>query len=271
MNPDQTIQFGNATGTDNCPGVVISETHILNLNNCNVGTITRTFTATDASGNTATCTQLVTINNPNPFTEADITWPATPLTVNICNSTNPSNTGMPTFDPASLQCANPVATFSDVVQTFVDNDPNTLCKIITRTWTVTDNCQVNGTFTFQQIINVVDMVAPVFTNINNMTKLANENCVAAFTLIASATDCAGVTITNDSPYGATSGANASGNYPVGVTTVIFTATDGCGNIATMDVIITVTDPDPTEFQCEKVIIIMPEEGEITVNARRLYE
>jgi hypothetical protein len=99
-----------------------------------------------------------------------------------------------------------------------------------------------------------------------MTKVANSNCVAFFTLIASATDCAGVSITNNSPYGQTTGANASGNYPIGVTVVIFTATDGCGNISTMDVVITVTDPNPTTFQCEKTLIFLPPETEIAVPA-----
>jgi hypothetical protein len=213
----------------------------------------RTFTATDLSGNTATCIQTVTVTNPNPLDEGDIDWPPTPVSVDICNSTDPEDipNGEPVIDPIALLCANPVITFSDQVQTIIDNNPNTPCKIITRTWTVVDNCQPNGTFVFVQTINVQDAVPPLFTNINDMTKVANSNCVAFFTLIASATDCAGVSITNNSPYGQTTGANASGNYPIGVTVVIFTATDGCGNISTMDVVITVTDPNPTTFQCEK--------------------
>jgi hypothetical protein len=267
-DPNNTDQFGDATATDNCPPVTIIDNAVFNLNDCNVGTITRTFTAFDNSGNTATCVQTVTIINPNPFDEDDITWPASPITVNICNSTDPDEipNGEPTFDVDALQCANPLATFSDVVQMIIDDDPNTPCKIITRTWTVTDNCQPNGTFVFVQTINVVDTANPVFTNINDMTKTANENCVAFFTLIASATDCAGVTITNNSPYGATTGANASGNYPIGQTVVIFTATDGCGRTSTMDVVITVIDPDPTDFLCEKVIVILPPETEIELHA-----
>lgn len=267
-NPDNTGQFGDATAIDNCPGVTINETHVINLNDCNVGTIVRTFVATDASGNASTCVQTVTVTNTNPLDLGDITWPASPVSVNICNSTAPGNipNGVPVINPAALQCANPVVTFSDVVQTFVDNNPATPCKVITRTWTITDNCQANGIFMFVQIINVQDMVPPAFTNINDMTKVANANCVAAFTIIASATDCAGVSITNNSPYGANTGANASGNYPIGVTTVIFTATDGCGNISTMDVVITVTDPNPTVIQCEKAVVFLPQETEITLPA-----
>ncbi len=267
-DPDQTAQFGTATFTDNCPGGFVSETHIINLNNCNVGTILRTFTATDASGNTATCTQLVTVTNPNPLTESEITWPPSPISVDICSSTDPNAipNGVPVIDPAALLCSDPTITYVDQVQMNVDNDPNTPCKIITRTWTIVDACQPNGTFTFVQTINVQDMVAPVFTQINDMTKVANMNCVANFTLIANATDCAGVSITNNSQYGATTGANASGDYPIGQTIVIFTATDGCGNMSTMDVVITVTDPNPTTFLCEKIIFNLTSELEITILA-----
>jgi hypothetical protein len=250
--------------------VTITETHVINLNDCNVGTILRTFTATDASGNTATCTQLVTVSNPDPFDESDITWPPSPVSVDICNSTDPEDipNGEPVIDPNALLCADLDIMFTDVVVINVDNNPNTPCQIITRTWTITDNCQMNATFTFVQTINVQDMVPPLFTNINDMTKVANAmTCTASFTLIASATDCAGVSITNDSPYGVNNGANASGNYPIGVTVVTFTGTDGCGNTSTMDVVITVTDPDPADMMCEKVIFILPPELEITINAK----
>ncbi len=269
-DPNNTGQFGNATATDNCPGVIITETHVLNLNACNLGTITRTFKATDASGNMATCIQIVTIVNPNPLSLSDITWPASPVSVNICNSTEPGNipNGVPVINPAALGCSTPVVTHVDVTQTIIDNNPNTPCKIITRTWTIVDNCQTPpATFTFVQTINVQDMVPPLFTNINDMTKTAGPNCVAFFSLIASATDCAGVSITNNSPYGVNSGSNASGNYPIGTTTVLFTATDGCGNISTMDVKLTVLDANPTTFMCEKQILYLPPETEITVPAR----
>ncbi len=269
VNPNNTSQFGNATATDNCPPANITETHILNLNNCNLGTIVRTFTATDGSGNTATCIQIVTIVNPTPLNLSNITWPPSPVSVNICNSTEPQNipNGIPVISPGALQCSNPVISHVDVTQMIIDNNPNTPCRIITRTWTIVDNCQIpTATFTFVQTINVQDMVPPLFTNINDMTKTANANCVAFFSLIASATDCAGVSITNNSPYGVNSGSNASGNYPIGVTTVLFTATDGCGNISTMDVKLTVIDPNPTTFMCEKMIVYLPQETEITISA-----
>ena len=105
--------------------------------------------------------QIVTVNNPNPMDEDDITWPPSPISVDICNSTLPQNipNGFPVIDPTALLCSDPIISHVDVVQTIVDNNPATPCKIITRTWTVVDNCQVNGTFIFVQTINVQDMVA----------------------------------------------------------------------------------------------------------------
>lgn len=255
---------GTATASDNCPPATITFSNIVNLNDCGVGTIIRTFVATDGSGNSTSCTQTITVNNLTPFDEDAIEWPDAFVEVDICESTHPSNTGVPMFDPESLACANPDSSFVDVIE--MDGDPETPCRVITRTWTVTDDCQPNVEFEFVQTIHVIDEVPPVFSNINDMEKVANDNCVAPFTLIASATDCAGVTITNDSEYGVNNGANASGDYPLGETIVIFTATDGCGNTATMDVVITVTEEVSTMMMCEKALIFLPQELEITLPA-----
>ena len=46
---------GTATGEDNC-SVVITKVDNVNLNECGIGRVTRTWTATDPQGRTATCT-----------------------------------------------------------------------------------------------------------------------------------------------------------------------------------------------------------------------
>ena len=255
---------GTATASDNCPPAIVTFSDIVNLNDCGTGTIIRTFVATDGTGNSTSCTQTITVNNLTPFDEDAIEWPDAFVEVDICESTHPSNTGVPMFDPESLACANPDSSFVDEI--VMDGDPETPCRVITRTWTVTDDCQPNVEFEFVQTINVIDDTPPLFTQINDMEKVANDDCVAPFTLIASATDCAGVTITNDSEYGVNNGANASGDYPLGETIVIFTATDGCGNTSTMDVVITVTEQNSTMMQCEKALIFLPQETEITLPA-----
>ena len=55
--------FGEASFSDNCPGVVGVETApVITIDDCGAGTILRSFTATDAGGLTSgTCQQLITI------------------------------------------------------------------------------------------------------------------------------------------------------------------------------------------------------------------
>ncbi len=70
FNAEDTLQvqalFGNATATDNCPGVVTRElTPLSSLNECGYGVIVRRFQAIDAAGNISvnTCTQLITVTS----------------------------------------------------------------------------------------------------------------------------------------------------------------------------------------------------------------
>ncbi|MBL0102044.1 MAG: hypothetical protein IPP49_20055 [Saprospiraceae bacterium] len=53
----------------------ITSLPIINLNQCNVGQITRTFTATDNSA-TVHGVQLISVVNNNPVSLADISFPA---------------------------------------------------------------------------------------------------------------------------------------------------------------------------------------------------
>jgi hypothetical protein len=123
----------------------------------------------------------------------------------------------------------------------------------------------NGIFTFTQTIILNDNVGPIFTPLNDVTVTADMiTCTRFVSLITSATDCGMATvITNDFNGG---GGNASGQYPIGVTLVIFTSTDACGNVSTMDVQVTVLDGDPPTIMCEKIVRYMTEELEIEVNA-----
>ncbi len=250
-------QFGSPTVSDNCPPVTVTPTVEDNRNNCGQGTIVRTFVASDPSGNTSQCVQTITVQDPNPFDSTNIFWPPAVVMLGQCSSTDPGPGNQPVIDSGS--CSDPVVSFVDLdTVVMVDNDPLTPCIVITRMWVVTDLCQVNAVFTFTQMIIYNDNVGPLFTPLNDITVTADSiTCQAPVTLIASATDCGMATpITNSFNGG---GANASGNYPIGTTTVVFTSTDGCGNISTMDVDVTVIDPHPAIIACEKIIRFLDEE------------
>jgi large repetitive protein len=74
------------------------------------------------------------------------------------------------------------------------------------------------------------------------------SCVANVTLpVATATSVCGTTVITNS-FNA-NGANASGNYPIGTTTVVYTATSATGSSATCSITVTVTDNQGPVITC----------------------
>ena len=56
-----TASFGWPTSYDNCQPTRITTDSLIELNSCRIGKITRNFTATDAGGRTAKCTQIIVV------------------------------------------------------------------------------------------------------------------------------------------------------------------------------------------------------------------
>jgi len=110
--------------------------------------------------------------------------------------------------------------------------------IITRTWTATDDCGNQSSCV--QTITVEDNVAPTFLSVpDDITVLADAGTCSAVVDpgMAEATDncLAGATVTatrDDSML-------LTDPYPVGDTTITWTATDACGNMTMVDQIVTV--------------------------------
>jgi uncharacterized repeat protein (TIGR01451 family) len=188
-------QFGNATASDNCFTVTISQNVNRQQNLCGIGTITRVFVATDASGNTASCTQIITINNPDPLDSIDINWPQSPIQVEECGDISPATLGVPTIKP-NVSCYK-------VRITSIDSN---FCRTrgtceIDRTWTVFDSC-TNNAFTYIQTIQIDDNNAPTIVVQDTFIRYATpDSCNNFVTIIASIADCDSniVVVTNNSP------------------------------------------------------------------------
>ncbi|HRO08393.1 MAG TPA: SdrD B-like domain-containing protein [Saprospiraceae bacterium] len=153
--------YGNAIVTDNClVQLQLDEESIIDVNECNVGLITRTFTATDFSGNSSQCVQLITVFNDDPMTIDDINFPDD-VTITDCDSTDPSSIGFTDIDTGQFKCGN-------IDVSYVDNIPPSLCEgQFERTWTVVDSCQLetgtnNGIWSHVQNITV-QIIPPVIS------------------------------------------------------------------------------------------------------------
>jgi len=254
------ITFGEATASDNC-NVMMEETAVFDINQCNLGTITRTFTATDDGGRQSSCSQIIYIENNDPFfinklnpldPNDDIVWPVD-VTMEGCNSPDdfgPDVTGSPVFleDECDLVGAN----FEDEVFTFNTNNQENACFKILRTWTVIDWCQfTNGqyvTCSYTQVIKINNSEDPEITSDCSpvSTCTYDSDCLSGnISLTATATDdCTAtadlqweyvVDANNDGSFdflpvtGFGGTADASGDYPVGSHRILYTFRDRCGN------------------------------------------
>jgi len=169
------------TVTDNCdPAPVVTFVNDVSDGQTCPETITRTYKAIDACGNSGFCTQIITIDDTIPPV---ITCPADVL-VNCQADVPLSNIGLVTVtdncDP------NPVITFvSDVPS-------GTSCPMtITRTYKATDFCGNESTCT--QLITVDDQIPPVITCPTDLTVECMGDVPAYDIGMVTATDnCGGV-------------------------------------------------------------------------------
>lgn len=193
-----------------------------------VGTTVVTWTATDLSGNTATATQQVTVND----IEAPVfIAPAGDITVS-CENVPPAST------PAVTDNADPAPVVS-FIQTSTQGTNVSLSSrynyVITRSWTATDNA--GNTSTYTQKITVVDKTAPVI-NAPDMTVSTDPGvCSAVVKYAVSASDNSGGAVTLS--YSRPSGSKLS----TGSSSVTVTAKDVSGNIASKTFIVTVADKE----------------------------
>jgi len=203
----------------------------------NEGTYTNSWTITDDCGNTsAVYTQIINIE--------DNTGPMI-----YCPPSDAYSCDAPSFDPsitgtavATGDCdSNPVITWADAI---VAGSCAGNYQII-RTWTAIDAC---GNFTTcQQTIFVQDVTLPVIScAVSDIS--VDLNSPAAYlhpnnSWDATATDnCSSISLTASLSGATTSGPHTALNgvaFSEGITTVTWTATDGCGNTAVCQFTVTV--------------------------------
>ena len=194
----------------------------------NTGNNTVTITATDASNNTSTQTVTVVVQD---VTDPTLTAPAN-ITVNV-------DAGACSADAANVTLGNPTAADNCSVTTSNDAPNSYPVGTTTVTWTAVDPSGNDVTAT--QTVTVVDNIDPTLTAPANITVNVDAGACSA--------DAANVTLGNPTAAdncSVTTSNDAPSSYPVGTTTVTWTAVDPSGNDVTATQTVTVVDNiDPT--------------------------
>lgn len=218
------VALGTPTATDNCGISSVTNNAPATFS---YGTTIITWTAADVHGNTSTATQTVTVKD---IQAPSITAPAN-VVVNVDNNCSASNVAI----------GNANATDNCGVSNVTNNAPATFpYGTTTITWTATD---VHGnTSTATQTVTVKDITAPVLTapSAQSFNNGSGSYTVPALT----ASDNCGVASISYAVTGATSrtgtGANASGTFNMGTSTITWTVADVHGNTSTVSTTVTVS-------------------------------
>ncbi|NOT02319.1 MAG: hypothetical protein HOP29_17060 [Phycisphaerales bacterium] len=229
--PEQTTVASNGTATaaDGCTGASIPVTSSdVSAAGCGVTeTITRTWSADDGSGGSITCDQTISVNDtiaPTITCPADVTM--------ACDSpVDPGTTGSATAGDACDAAA--MVAHADVVTAGSCAD----AYVITRTWTATDAC--GNAASCDQTITVIDIVAPTVSCPVDVTVACDSPADPGTTGSATADDVCDAAPAVSHADATTPGA-CDDEF---VITRTWTATDACGNAASCNQAITVTDDD----------------------------
>jgi len=232
--------LGVATANDNCPGVVVTRSGVPAGNNFPVGTTTITYTATDRVGNTAQDTQTVTVidNTPPVVTPpAAVTLQTGPGATSCSVTVSNLNATLGTAS-ATDNCPAPSGGFV-INRSGVPAGNVFPVGQTTLTYSTVD--AHGNTGSAQQVVTVVDNTAPVISCPSNIVlePTCPTGAIATFAN-ATATDNCGV-----QSVVRTAGPASGSVFPIGTTTVTFTATDIYSNTSSCSFTVTVKTPQQT--------------------------
>jgi hypothetical protein len=258
--------LASATASDNCDTdpELTYDFDLTQLDVCVGGTLTVTWTAVDACGNTSIASSTITVI---PDTEAPAITVPNPLVLDcedISETTDPTATVLDWLAQATAtdNCDTDPALTYDFDITTLD-----VCVggTLTVTWTAVDAC--GNTSTASSLIIVIpDTEAPEFIQCPVSFTVNNDagKCGANVTWpIPGAEDACTASVTVEQTGGPLQGAF----LVVGtIYTVQYTATDNCDNTAICEFTIEVADMQNPVAICQDVVVYLDENGEASITA-----
>lgn len=244
---DAVVTYSIPTATDDCPGLTIARTSGLASGAIfPLGQTTVAYTATDAGGNTASCSFTVTVSDQQTPTAV-----CQNITVNLSSTTN---AGAVTVMAAQINggstdnctaAANLLLAPANTTFTCANIGDNNI------TLTVTD--VAGNVSTCITTVTVRDLTAPVFTCPAPVTVSSCTSTVPNLIAGLTATDNCGIASITQNPVAGTDFGQVNGNS-VNVTVSV---TDVNGNVSICTVVVTIGDAGPPVFvDCPTTMIMI---------------
>ncbi len=251
---DAVVTFAAPTGvSDNCGANEVTVTRTSGQASGTpfaVGVHSVEYTATDAAGNTASCTFSVTVTDATA--PMFLSCPASPMTVatsaGLC-------TGVASFDVAAEDnCAGLVVRESATNSVVAPGSTamNRVLAIGSHAQRFTATAANGAEAVCEFTIVVADQELPQIVCPVPPSALSSGGVCGATVTFAGATatdNCAGVTVTQ------TSGDASGSLFPVGDSSVTYTATDASGGVGTCTFLVSVTDGEAPTLTCPTVATV----------------
>ncbi|MEM9050687.1 MAG: HYR domain-containing protein [Bacteroidota bacterium] len=244
----QTVSFSIPPGIDNCGPVTVTQFGGLPSGSAfPVGESFLDFETTDGAGNSAFCRVVVLVND---ITPPEITCP-TDIIVNVFNS---CDTVINYIPPVGTDACG-----SALTSQIAGLGPGGTFPVGTtvETYEVTDEAGNTEQCSFN--ITVIDAAPPTIpdcpADINQAVPTGTCEDVINFTAPTALDNCPGVSIVQ------TGGPTSGSVFPVGVTTVEYTATDAAGNETICSFTVTLTEDELPEITCPTDIVVSNDSGE----------
>ncbi|PHR15189.1 MAG: hypothetical protein COA40_03460 [Aequorivita sp.] len=208
------------------------------------------LTVTDNNGNVSTCTAVVTVEDTvaptavcqNITVQLDANGNATIIPADVDGgSTDACGIASTTIDVSTFDCSN-VGT-NNVILTVTDNNGNVS--------------------TCTAVVTVEDTVAPIIVcpaDLYSETHLGDCFAVVYFPQPFTFDNCGIDTVVQ------TAGLPSGSQFPVGVSTIEFTATDVNGNLSSCSFTVTVTDTEVPMAVCQNITVQLDASGTVNITA-----
>lgn len=238
------VNWAVVTASDNCAGATIVSSHASGQQ-FPIGTTTVTYTATDAAGNSSTASFTVTVND----TEKPVIH-GLPANITVSNDAGVCGANVSwTAATATDNCAG-----VSIVSSYA---PGHQFPVGTTTVTYTATDAAGNTASGSFIVTVNDTEKPVIAGMPSNAAVSNDAGICGAKVIwtapSAADNCPGVVLTSTHQPGFV--------FPVGTTTVTYTATDAYGNTTSASFTVTVADTEKPTITAPAAIQVSNDAGQ----------